>query len=259
MAALADKDKSVRLAALKALGVIAGDPQIPALLKLAKETTDNEEFSAVESALTGTAARRGDACASQFGAALEGASPACAAAMLRALGASNTRKAMDTVAAQTKNANAEVKDVAVHVLAEWREKTAVAPLLELAQTTENQAHRVLALRGVIRLLDRDMKDPEKLTALEGVLKAAKSPEEKRMALGKLQDIQTMHSFELVAPCLDDAAVKEEAAMALVKIADRIAKNNADAVRDALEKAAKATSSKDVRSNAERILGQIKKQ
>jgi HEAT repeat protein len=249
----------VRLAALKALGVIGGDGQIPALVKLLKETTDNEEFSAVEGALSGVAARRGDACAKELSAALEGAPPAGAAAMIRTLGACGTRKALETVAAQTKNANAELKDVAVHVLAEWRDKAAVEPLLQLAQTTDNQAHRVLALRGVIRLLDRDMNESQKLTALEGLLKVAKTPEEKRMALGKLQDIQTVRSFELVTPCLSDDAVKEEAALALVKIADKVAKNNADAVRETLEKAAKATTNQNTRSKAEGILAQIKKQ
>jgi len=298
LVALADNNKAVRLAALKALGVIAGDAQVPAMVKLFKETTDKEEeFPAAESALTGTATRKGDGCAKHLSAALEGAPPDRAAGLIRALGAAGTRKALDTVVEQTKNANAEVKDVAVHVLAEWREKSAAAPLLELAQGTDNQAHRTLALRGVIRLLDRDMKEDEKLMALEVILKAAKNPEEKRMALAKLQEIPSLRSFELVTPCVNDEAVKEEAGMALVRIADRVvsinaeakrnalqnvakakddpakeeaaknqvkaaeelAKSNAEALRDTLEKAAKATTNKDVRNNAERILGQIKKQ
>ncbi|MGD0089979.1 MAG: HEAT repeat domain-containing protein [Planctomycetota bacterium] len=258
MTALADQDKPLRLAALKALGVLAGDGQIPTLIKLVKETTDNEEFSAAEGALAGTAARRGDASAQQLSAALADAAPRSAAAMIRALGVSGTPAALKAVSEQTKNANADVKDAAVHVLSEWREKNAVAPLLELAQTAEKQEHQILALRGVVRLLDKDMKDPEKLTVLEGVLKAAKRPEEKRLALGKLQDIQTLRSFELVAPCLDDDAVKDEAAAALVKIAKKNPKSNADAIREALEKAAKVTTKNDVRSEAEGILTQIKK-
>jgi len=259
MAALADKDKPLRIAALRALGALAGDGQIPALIKLVKETTDNNELSAVEAALIGTAARRADACAKQLSAALAGAPPANSVAMVRALGAAGTPAALETVIVQTKNANAEVKDAAVRALSEWRDKTAAGALLELAQAAEKQDHQILALRAVVRLLDRDVKDPEKLTLLEGVLKAAKRPEEKRLALGKLQDIQTMRSFELVAPCLNDDTVKDEAASALVKIAEKVARANADAVRDALEKAAKTTTKNDVRSSAERILGQIKKQ
>ena len=94
--------------------------------------------------------------------------------------------------------------------------------------------------------------------LPEALKLATRPEEKRAAIAALARIQTVESLQAVAPCLDDDAVKEEAAMAVVQIAEPLAKTRPDAVRDPVGKAAKITKDDRVRSTAERILGQEKK-
>jgi hypothetical protein len=118
---------------------------------------------------------------------------------------------------------------------------------------------VLALRGAIRLASaKGTSNEDKMKILPEAMRLAVRPEEKREVLGGLATVQTLAAFQAAAPCLDDDAVSQEAAAAVVQIADKIAKQNADAVRDALTKAARIAKDERVRAAAERILGQIKK-
>ena len=257
--ALAEKDLALRVAALKALAVIGNEGQVPQIVKIAKETTEKDELSAAEGALVAMGPRRPDACANAAIPALEGAPPANAAVLLRALGAASTRKALETVVAQTKNANAEIKDAAVRALTEWRERDAAAPLLEIAQTSDQEAHQVLALRAVIRLVEEKINDAsQKLKLLDAVLKAAKRTDEKRKALAALGNVKTADALQAAVACLGDETIKDEAAAAVVQIASEVAKRNADAARDALEKTLQVVKKDSVRREANDILRKIKK-
>jgi HEAT repeat protein len=260
MEAAKDSSAPVRMAALKALGTLPGDQQLPTLVAVLKDTKDGGELGAAEAALKAACARdQRDRCADLVSAALPGAAPANAAAMIRVLGAAGTRKAMDTVLATTKDGSPELKEAAVRSLADWRNKDAAAPLLEVVRNTDNATMKVLALRGAIRLASaKGTSNEDKMKILPEAMRLAVRPEEKREVLGGLATVQTLAAFQAAAPCLDDDAVSQEAAAAVVQIADKIAKQNADAVRDALTKAARIAKDERVRAAAERILGQIKK-
>jgi len=260
MDAAKDSSAPVRIAALKALGALPGGQQLPSLVAVLKETKDGDELAAAEAALKAACARdQRDRCADLVSAALAGAAPANAAAMIRVLGTAGTKKAMDTLLAVSKDGAAELKEAAVRTLAGWRSKDAATPLLEVVRNTDNATLKVLALRGAIGLASaKGVSNEDKMKILPEALRLAVRPEEKREVLGGLAAVQTLASFQAAAPCLDDDAVKEEAAAAVVQIAEKIAKQNADAVRDTLTKAAGLAKNERVRAAAERILGQIKK-
>jgi HEAT repeat protein len=258
-AAVGDADPAVRLAAIKAVGAIGDGGEFPPVVACLKQTKDAAEFDAAEKALVAACLRhKENPVADQVAAALPDAAPANTVAMMRVLGTAGTTKALAAVVANTTSANADVKDAAVHALAEWRAKEGAAPLLEVARSSDNAAHKILAVRGAVRLTSRDMSPEERMKILPEALKLATRPEEKREAIAALSRLQTAESLQAVAPYLDDDAVKEEAAMAVVQIAEPLAKQSPDAVRDAVAKALKVTKNDRVRSTAERILGQDKK-
>jgi HEAT repeat protein len=259
VAAAADKDGAVRIAAIKALGALGGDAQLPAIVAVLKDSRDGGELEAARQALTTACTRNlGNRCADLVVPALPSAAPANAVAMIRVLGAAGSGKAMDAVAAAAKSTTAEVKDAAVRALADWRGKEAADPLLEVVRTSDNPTHKVLALRGVIRLASaKTLADDDKVRLLSQAMKAAKRPEEKREVLGGLGSVQTLGALEIATACLDEEAVKEEAAAAVVQIAGKLARQNPAAVRDAVEKALKATSNAEVRASAQKILGPAK--
>ena len=77
-------------------------------------------------------------------------------------------------------------------------------------------------------------------------------------LGGLSAVKTVEALQTAAACLDDEAIREEAAAAVVQIAEGLAKQEPAAVRDAVGKAAKATKNDQLRASAERILARVKK-
>jgi HEAT repeat protein len=258
-AAVGDADPAVRLAAIKAVGAIGDGGEFPPVVAVLKASKDAAELKAAEKALEAACLRhKENPVADQVAAALADAAPANMVAMMRVLGAAGTAKALAAVVANTTSANTDVRDAAVHALADWRAKEGAAPLLEVARSSDNAAHKVLAVRGAVRLTAKDMSPEERMKVLPEALKLATRPEEKREAIAALSRIQTVESLQAVAPCLDDDAVKEEAAMAVVQIAEPLAKTRPDAVRDPVAKALKVTKNDRVRSTAERILGQDKK-
>jgi HEAT repeat protein len=257
LAAVADADLWVRIAAMKALGVLGGDAHLPAVVKILRESTDAKEVAAAEESLAAAAARRADTCANLVVAALQDAPADKAPPMLRVLGAAATRKAMDAVIARTGDASAEIADAAVRVLAEWREGEAAEPLLEVARTTANDVHHAMALRGAIRLVDR-RRNEDRFAILAEAVRIAKRPEEKRQALAGLARIETPEALQAAAACLADAAVKEEAAVAVVQLGRHLAGKAPEAVRDAVTRARDATTNEDLKKNAERILNDLKK-
>jgi hypothetical protein len=105
---------------------------------------------------------------------------------------------------------------------------------------------------------KDTPGGERQKLLAAAMQAAKRPDEKREVLGGLSGVQTAESLRLAAKCLDDEGVKEEAAAAVVQIAEKVAKQNPDAVRDAVSKALAVAKDKRVRASAEKILAGIKK-
>jgi HEAT repeat protein len=258
--AVADSDPAVRAAAIRALGAIGGDKQLPALVAILKAPKDAKDQRAAEDALVAACARNlGDRCTDLLAPALADAPPATAASILRVLGAAGSRKAMEAVAAATKSASAETKDAAVRVLAGWPGKEAAPAMLAVAQNSDNPKHRVLVLRGIVRLAalkDTPAADSAKL--LGEAMKSAKTPDEKREVLGGLSAVKTVEALQTAAACLDDEAIREEAAAAVVQIAEGLAKQEPAAVRDAVGKAAKATKNDQLRASAERILARVKK-
>ena len=260
MAAAAEKDVAVRIAALNALAAMAGQQQLPTIVNILKDTKDKNERMAAEQALSAACDRQlGDACVKLLTAALGAAPPENAAAMIRVLGDAGNAKAMQMVVSYTKGASTDLKDAAIRTLAEWPTKEAAGPLLDVAQTSDNPTHQVLALRGIIRLASlKGVGADEQLKLLAGAMKAAKRPEEKRQVLAGLGSVQTVGALETAAACLDEVSLQAEAAAAVVEIAGKVAKQNPAAVRDALTKVLKVAKDNRVRKDAEKVLSGLKK-
>jgi hypothetical protein len=144
--------------------------------------------------------------------------------------------------------------------AEWRGKEAVIPLLDIARAGDNATYKVLALRGAVRLAGgRGMAVDEKAMVLAEAMKLADRAEEKREVLAALGGMQTPAALKLAAACLEDDAVKEEAAAAVVQIAETVVKQDPKAVVDPLTKAAKVAKDQRVRDRAQAILTKAGKQ
>jgi len=253
-----DADPGVRLVSLQAIGLLADEKSATAVVALLVKAGSGAERTMAETALAaicGRAANK-DACADPIVAAMAGADGPAKCALLRALSRTGGAKALDAVRAATSSTDADVQDAAVRALAAWPDTSAAPDLLSWAKGAADPKHQVLALQGYIRLagLNRDAAD--RLKMYEEALAAAKRPDEKKMILAGLTDLDTPHALRAATACLDDEAVRPEATAAVLRMAKDLGKDADDIVRAAMKKVLAVAKDENVRKQAEAILKQV---
>jgi len=253
--AAADADESVRLAALRALADTAGPQDVDALVGLVVRST-GKELAAAQATLGTACARMPDreACAERVAAALAAAGAEPKSAMIQSLGQIGGAKALAAVQGATKDGEETVRDAAVRVLADWQDAAAAPELLALSKATDSPKVKILALRGYIRLIgQRGLGADTKLAMCREALPLAERPEEKRLVLGALGGVHNAESLALVVPCLDDPALKNEAAAAALSIGERLADARPAEVAEAMNKVLGATENPDLQKRAREVL------
>ena len=259
IAQLDSKEASVRQAAARAMGDLAAAGDIPTILKKLTTATDSREQAGLRSASI-SAIRRTGAGAKPVVKAMSGTSGPQRAALLGVLSGIGGADALAVVAKDTASDDKDVKEAAVRALANWPEMGAAASLLKLAGKSDSATHRTLAIRGYIRLISL----PGNRTAAQTVklyakaMEAAPGPAEKKTVLGALAGIRAIEAMELAMKYVDDPALREEAAMAAVKIAcptgrrQRLLKG--PDIRKNLEKIIAVTKNKWTRDTARKYAG-----
>jgi HEAT repeat protein len=182
-------------------------------------------------------------------------------ALLRVLRVAQGPRALDTVHAATKDANAEISSEAISVLCGWPTADALPDVLELTRTATDRRVRILALRGTIRLIPlQDVTVQKKLAAFKEILPLVQRNEEKKLLLGALGNINSADAVAMIVPYLDASGTREEACAAAVGIAEKLLKGrNASKVASKLikplEKVAQVTTNPDMARRAKRLLKQ----
>jgi len=250
-----------RSEAFKALGSYAGPEALDGLVALLLKAGDKDR-AAAEKALGSVCARiEGEAKRTQpLVAALSKAQGPARCSLLRVLGRLGGAKALEAVRAALEDGDAAAKDAAVRALADWPDGSVAPDLLNVAKTTDNLAHHVLALRGCLRVLGLPggRTADEKLALLADALEAARRPEEKKQVLGAIGSVASPKALKLIEPFLADEALKAEAAVAAVKVASSLIGSQPDAARAALEKLLDAAPNDSVKKQARAALDQLDK-
>jgi len=254
-------DEKVARAAFKALGVVASPKDLPAMVRLLVATKGAQAQAEAAVALIAgrmpNPSKRADAVLAALASAKEAAPRA---ALLRVLGRIGGEKAYAAVEQAIGDCNAEVKDAAIRALAAWPDARAADALLGLVKDADSEVHRVLALRGYVRLLGAagggDSKDTVRKYA--EVLAIARRPDAKKMLLAGLADVAHRDALRLVMDQLGDTAVRSEAASAAIAIARAIMGTDRKAAKAAMEKVLAVSKSGPVAAEARRIIEQIDK-
>jgi hypothetical protein len=147
--------------------------------------------------------------------------------------------------------DADIQDAAVRALAQWPEAGAAPILSELATTTPKLNFHVLALGGVVRLSALPaFSTDERVKMLQNVLTTAKRADEKRAALGALGKVVDADALAAVRPLLDNADLREEAALAAVNIGKNMA---GDDVKTTMHKVVEVSKNADTVKAATDVL------
>jgi HEAT repeat protein len=217
----------VRLAALEALKKVAVENTIGPLLEIAAGSKSDRECEAVLTTLYAVCQASADKEKSTSTAieVMGRFSAAERRRVLPALAELGTPRALRAADSASREGDPESVKAAIRVLSHWPNATAAPRLLELARTGGESAPTVLALRGYIQVAGQESDPAKRLALLQAAIATAKRPEEKKQVLGQLGQIPTPDALRLVMNSLGDPDLTNEAALAAVTLAEKLAKAN----------------------------------
>jgi len=259
-----DADAKVRIESIKALRAVAGPQDIPALIELQLAAAGNDR-SELEKTVVAVAHKipEDKGQAANVLAALPSAKDVDAkCSLLSVLGKIGDPAALPILRDALGDKEDKIKDAAVRALSDWPTAAPAADLLKVAQTSENQVHKTLALRGYVRLAGLKSNRPaeETMKMYKDAMALASDASEKKMVLSGLGSTDSFEAMQMAAGYLDDKELKDEAEAAVMKIAEERVKNSpriSAQTRDILQKVIDGTTNDSVREQAQKLLKQGK--
>lgn len=253
----AAEDRQVSLSAVSALKSLGGPAQLPTLISLTRSCTDQNAREAAEAAVTAVCARTGGADAVL--AELEQATKtADRNSWVRVLATVGYAKALPAIKAAAQDPDESVADNALRYLGHWPDPAPVEDLLSAVEAGRSARLRRSALASVLDLATvaaEEKQQPETTIVawLQRASPAVQSTEEKRRLLSVLGRLNTIESFRLALPCLDEADVQAEAALTVVQIAPALARTEGSSdVKTAVLKIASTAQNLDLRKRAAEV-------
>ena len=171
--------------------------------------------------------------------------------LIRLLGALGGPEALRAIVASLQDNDPEVRDTAVRTTADWSDPSAADALLKLSLEAENPVHRTLALRGYLRLALEAKSGQAAL--LVRALEAARTDADKRALLSALAESGQPAALDTITRLLGDAAVRGEAAMAVVNLASKVGAQDPVAAEAALKKVLASPSNPALVARAQQML------
>ncbi len=223
----AAESEPVRLAALVALRKIAVADTATPLLSLAAKSKSDAECEPVLKALYAVCQASQDKDQTTRG-ILDAMKPLSAAErrrVLPVLSELGTPTALEAALAATRDPDLEIVKEAVRVLSQWPNAAPASSLLELARGSADTTLQVLAVRGCVAVAAQEPDSTKRLALLQQAMALAKRTDEKQQALSQIGQIPTQAALEAVMANLDDASLADEAGLAAVTIAEKLAGSN----------------------------------
>jgi len=257
-----DGQEQVRLESLKVLKDVAEPPRLTALVKLllnadgAAERAEAETtVAAVARKIAGDANRQAEKILAAAAVTKE-TDDKCS--LLRVLGKIGGSDALAVLRMSLHNKQIDVQTAAIRALSDWPDSRPMDALLEVARNSDNRVHRILALRGFVRLigLDSNRTPAETIKLYQEAMGLAPDVAEKKMVLSGLGKVRTLAALGMASEYLNDSSLSEEAAAAVAEIADGICGEYPSQCSAALQKVCSVSKVALVRGRAQAIIERI---
>lgn len=221
----ADPEAAVAKAAFDALAALGSEKDAPALLSALIAAPDTVAGRA-ENAFVRLAMRNGDlvARAQPVIAAIPTAPVATQARLIRLLGRLGGESALVAIRLAAASKDAELFDAAIRSLAEWPNAEVLPNLKTIAESAESQAHRTLALRGLVRLLRQPSERSANESALwlETAMALATPLNERKLVLSAVGEVKHSKSLAIARGLMSEDSLAPEAAVAALSVARGLA-------------------------------------
>ena len=260
-----DSDETVRAETFKALGSLAQEKEIPSLMGLMLRAKPDRVRLAAERAVSMASAKveGEDRKTAPLVAAMKDAKPDERVSLLHCLGSLGGDKALDRVRGSISDKDENVQEAAIRVMADWKDAGAVADLRELAKNAPKDNLKIVAFRGLVRIvsLPESVKNHagNAVASLVEAMSMAPRTDEKRLVLGALSGIASLAALDAAQKCMPDAVLGTEAELACVKIVQQFKSPGPerDKAMAVLKSLAQTTQTESIRKQATAILDAAK--
>lgn len=180
--------------------------------------------------------------------------------LLTLLGMVGGPTALDRLSKAAFNGPSDVRLAALSQLAEWPTDEPLPDLLKAAGAAPDAKLRAIALRGYTAMIGQnEQRPPDETVALyRQAAVLATTPDQKRTILSGLAKVPSPAALVEASGYLTDAALRPEAELAVVAIANNISGADPEGARKALEPIAASSALPDTRTHARAALDQIEK-
>ena len=240
-----DENASIRTESLRALGTLADNKDLPAIVALLVAAPGGGEQRTAEDAVKSVCSRIPDPAerVAPLLAAMPQAAISAKCALLRLMGRVGGDPALKATRAALKDADPKIRDTALRTLAAWVDPSAAADLMGIVKATQDDKQRIIAFRGYVRLagLRAGQSAGDGLKMYEEAMQIAPRLDEKKLVLGGVGNVRHPAALKVALKYLGDAELKAEAIAAVKKIANAIRRRHrkeADAALKAVQEAAK---------------------
>jgi HEAT repeat protein len=255
----AGADVDVRKAAFKALGRLANPEKVPRAIECFVENYDQAVQTEAERAIIAIVKKltnEGQQADAVLDVLKREERTAVRCSLLRILGGIANRKALLSLQSAIASGSSDERGTAMRELAAWP-NTDVVPVLEAAlDNPRDETHRILAFRGYVRLLGQLPPDSqtETLKMYRRAFAHARTAQQTKLVLAGLANLSRPAALDLAIAQLDNESVKEEAASAVIKIAEALLNGpHKRQVKAAMEKVLAVSENPDLREKATQIL------
>ena len=180
--------------------------------------------------------------------------------LIRVLGKVGAPSSLTALRSGLSDKDADIRLAAIRALSQWSTEEPYPDLWKLATHAKEKTHRVIALRGAVRLLglDKNRSVEDAYARYKEAMAAASNRDERRLLLSAVGEARSLAGFKLAADYLADDNLRQEAQLAVANIAQEIAPQAGRQLSPALEQVVRETKDDTVRQRARSALKSIEK-
>jgi hypothetical protein len=143
-------------------------------------------------------------------------------ALLRLLAQTPSEKALDVIRNEIKNSDSQISKSAARSLCQWQGVNGLEDILKLASESDDTTIKVLALRGLVRIVDQNEIEPtRKAEYLRKSMTLAIKDDERRLILAAAGNCASLNALKMTVECIEKPELKGEAAAALISIGKKL--------------------------------------
>ncbi len=226
--ALDHADKSVRGAALKALGETITAKELPVLIAQVVTPKNAADEAVAQQALKAASVRMEDreSCAGELSSAYnKTSSVATKISLLQIMAEVGGTKALATLASAAKTNDAQLQDASTRLLGEWMTADAAPVLLDLTKTAPGEKYQVRALRGYIRIARQFvLPETQRAEMCQKALAASQQPAEQKLVLEVLKRYPHPATLKVAVQAMQMPELKIEATNTVLAMAQKLGKD-----------------------------------